>query len=111
MPGVLLLDLDSGKIQRLTDFGGSPLFLPDGRALTMVHDERMLLLDRTTGETRPLFDITPSTIWNSGNSPQMQYGSNPYYSLSPDGRFAYLIRTEIESDIWLASMPGAQPGQ
>lgn len=111
MPGVLLLDLDSGTMQRLTDFGGSPHFLPDGRALTMIHDERMLLLDRTTGETRSLFDIAPSTIWNTGNSPQKQYRSTAYYSLSPDGRFAYLIRTEIESDIWLASMPGAQPGQ
>lgn len=103
-PGVVLLDLQTGTLDRLTNFGGSPRFLPDGRNIVMAGDETMLMLDRASRKTRPLFPAMPSTFWWPGGTPQLQFGNSQYYDLSRDGKHAYLIRNDTESDIWVAEL-------
>ncbi len=51
--------------------------------------DEMLLMDRRTGETELLLNDGPDWTFEEQLVP------------SPDGRWLYFIRQELESDIWL----------
>ena len=99
-PRLLLLDPESQEYEVLGDFRGHahPAWLGDdslvfvGRAETRgvaTRREEMLLMDRRTGETELLLNDGPDWTFEE----QMV--------ASPDGRWLYFIRQELESDIWL----------
>ncbi len=110
VPGVTLVDLDRKILERLTDYGGSPHFLGGGEEILIVQDGKTMVLDRVSRKSRPLFDVAPSTFWDGGN-PAAQFGASGSATVSADGTTIYMIRNELRSDIWLASVPGtAVPG-
>ena len=99
-PRLLLLDVESHDYETLGDFSGHahPAWLGDdyivfvGSAETRgvaTRREEMLLMDRRTGETEVL--LTDGPAWTF----------EEHMVASPDGRWLYFIRQELESDIWL----------
>ena len=99
-PRLVLFDTDSGEYEELGDFRGHahPAWLGDdnlvfvGSAQTRgvaVRREEMLLMDRRTGETELLLNDGPDWTFEE------------HMLASPDGRWLYFIRQELESDIWL----------
>ena len=101
-PRLLLLDPESREYEVVGDFRGHahPAWLGDdylvfvGSAETRgvaTRREEMLLMDRRTGETELLLNDGPDWTFEE----QMV--------ASPDGRWLYFIRQDLESDIWLLS--------
>ena len=99
-PRLLLLDLETREYRELGNFRGHahPAWLGDdylvfvGTAETRgvaTRREEMLLMDRRTGETELLLNDGPDWTFEE------------HMVVSPDGRWLYFIRQEIESDIWL----------
>ena len=99
-PRLLLLDAESHEYEELGDFRGHahPAWLGDdylvfvGSAMTRgvaTRREEMLLMNRRTGDTELLLTDGPAWTFEEHMIP------------SPDGRWLYFIRQELESDIWL----------
>ena len=101
-PRLLLLDPETREYEELGGFRGHahPAWLGDdhlvfaGSAETRgvaTRREEMLLMDRRTGETELLLNDGPDWTFEE------------HMVASPDGRWLYFIRQELESDIWLPS--------
>ena len=101
--GIVVVPLDNPVVQRLTDFGGSPHFLPGGRAIAFMHNEKLELIDVQTRKVTPLLDVAPSTYWDVGSSAEKQSGNATGFAISAD-RHLFMIRTDSEADIWVVSM-------
>ncbi len=101
--GIVVMPLDNPVVQHLTDFGGSPHFLPGGRAIAFMHNEKMELIDVQTRKVTPLLDVAPSTYWDVGSSAEKQSGNATGFAISADLHL-YMIRTDSEADIWVATI-------
>jgi Tol biopolymer transport system component len=89
--GVFTYSLQSHTFDRLTDFGGYPVWLPDSRQLMFVsngHD--FYVLDTRTKKVRKVFSAQRDII----GPPQ----------LTRDGRQAYFSRRVTDGDIWLLTL-------
>jgi Tol biopolymer transport system component len=94
--GVLTYSLQSHKFDRLTDFGGYPVWLPDSRQLMFVssgHD--FYVIDTRSKKVRRVFSVQRDII----GPPQ----------LTRDGRQAYFSRRVTEGDIWLLTLNAPTP--
>ncbi len=91
--GVLLYDLESRQYQRLTDSGGSPVWLGDSRRVLFVRGNQVLLIDRESKRMRVLLSAGSGAIVAGG------------LAVSRDGGTIYLTVQVTESDVWLASRP------
>lgn len=86
--GILTYSLRSRTFDRLTDFGGYPVWLPDSRHLLFVAGGRDLYtVDVRSRTVEKVFSVRRDII----GPPQ----------LSRDGREAYFSRRVTEGDIWL----------
>ncbi|HVG53671.1 MAG TPA: protein kinase [Vicinamibacterales bacterium] len=86
--GIITYSLRSRRYERLTDFGGYPVWLPDSRHLMFVSGGRdFYVVDTRSRKVEKVFSVPGDII----GPPQ----------LTRDGREAYFSRRVTEGDIWL----------
>jgi TolB protein len=89
--GVWIYSIREKSYMNLTDGGEFPRWLADDRRLIYRHDDRLLLVDSTTGAQRELLSFSSGSI-----------GSR--FQVSADNRWIYFTRSESESNIWLVEV-------
>jgi Tol biopolymer transport system component len=99
--GIAVLDLASGAYRRVSEFGLSPSWLPDGRRLlfqdqdpdpmerqvSFREDHKLFVVEVETGAYREILAV-----------PDVSLGSP---SLAPDGATLYFQMVTTEADVWL----------
>jgi Tol biopolymer transport system component len=86
--GIVTYSLRSRQFNRLTDFGGYPVWLPDSRHLMFVSGGRdFYVVDTRSRKVDKVFSVPRDVV----GPPQ----------LTRDGREAYFSRRVTEGDIWL----------
>ncbi|HEY5609982.1 MAG TPA: protein kinase, partial [Thermoanaerobaculia bacterium] len=85
-PSIYVYAIAEQKYVRLRESGFLVGFLPDSRTLLIEDRGKFLLVDGATAQLRE---------W--GSVPENRFA----WALSPDGRWLYAIRNELESDIWM----------
>ncbi len=88
--GLGIYSLESGKLERLADFGLRPVWLGDSRRLLFQNQGKLYLIDSLTRKPREILSVFPNGI----DTP----------SLSPDDRVMYFSVVATEADIWLATL-------
>jgi TolB protein len=91
--GIVVLSLATGAYTRFTNRGSTPVWLPDGRRLLYAVNDRLLLLDTSTGRSRELVSVGPA---------RLELAAGGGFGLSSAG-YIYLAPVTREGDIWLAS--------
>jgi Tol biopolymer transport system component len=89
--GIVVFSFDTGKYDRLTDFGTSPFWLGDSRRLVFISDpgrDKILIVDSQTKKWHEIFSVPPGFSVD-----------NP--ALSKDGSTLYFDEGANGSDIWL----------
>ena len=94
--GIVIYTLETKTYERLVDKGTDPKWLRDGRRLLFVDEGKLYLLDRQSR--------TPRLVL--AEDPGVSIGD---YSLSPDERTLYYIRSTLEGDIWMANLGAPAP--
>ena len=97
-PGAFRLTLASGEVEKLSEVGASPRYLPDGNVI-VIESGRITVVDVVTRKNRVLIEAL-----NLGSGPSGRIVSTAGKNLSPDGRFIYLIDHQDEADIWMAEV-------
>jgi Tol biopolymer transport system component len=90
--GLLIYAFESGKFERLTDFGVWPQFLHDGRRVLFPHQGKIYVADSVSKKVHEVLSVPPHEV----------YSYRP--SLSPDQRLIYFGLTVTEADVWLMSL-------
>jgi Tol biopolymer transport system component len=87
-----IYSLESGKLERLTGFGGTigPVWLRDSRRLLFQDQGKLYLIDSQSKRTREILSVAPQEI----DPP----------ALSRDDRLIYFSIVVTEADIWLATL-------
>jgi Tol biopolymer transport system component len=96
--GIMTYSLRSHTFDRVTDFGGYPVWLPDSRHLVFVssgHDFHVV--DTRSKSVHKVFSAQRDII----GPPQ----------LTRDGRHAYFSRRVTEGDIWLLTLNHSDPSR
>jgi eukaryotic-like serine/threonine-protein kinase len=94
--GIIVYSLESRIFERLTDFGGYPVWLPDNRRVMFVSGGRDFhVVDTRTRKVEKVFSVQRDII----GPPQ----------LTRDGREAYFSRRVTEGDIWLLTLSQSKP--
>ena len=89
--GIVTYSLPSQTFERLTDFGGYPVWLPDSRRVMFVAGGRGFhVVDTRSRRVENVFSVQRDVI----GPPQ----------LTRDGREAYFTRRVTEGDIWLLTL-------
>jgi Tol biopolymer transport system component len=89
--GVLIYAFDTGRYERLTDYGQWPVWLPDSRRLLFVSGGKAFyVVDRETGRVREVFSVTRDVI----GPPQLTH----------DGTMVYFTRRVTEADVYVARL-------
>jgi len=98
--GIVLYSFDSGSYETLTEFGGTPRWLSDGRRILFIDwvdsDLRIFIIDTETGEHHEVLSaeslaIAPDRI-------------ELWPTLAPDNRSIYIERLHTETDIWMLTL-------
>ena len=93
--GIMVYSLATRLFERLSDFGGYPVWLPDSRRLMFVSGGRgFYVADTRTRQVEKIFSVERDIL----GPPQ----------LSRDGREAYFTRRVTEGDIWLLTLSPAK---
>jgi Tol biopolymer transport system component len=96
--GIITYSLRSRTFERLTDFGGYPVWLPDSRHVMFVAGGRGFhVVDTRSRKVEKVFSVQRDII----GPPQ----------LTRDGREAYFTRRVTEADIWLLTLSASKPTQ
>ena len=96
--GIITYSLRSRSFERVTDFGGYPVWLPDSRRLMFVAGGRSFhVVDTRSRKVERVFTVQRDVI----GPPQ----------LTRDGREAYFSRRVTEGDIWLLTLSTPGPAQ
>ena len=88
--GVVVFSFESNSYEILTDSGRRPFWLSDNRRLVYLDAAKLMLVDRTTKQTRTLFDFAPEAL--------------EAFSMSDSGRQIYVAVVSDEADIWMATL-------
>ena len=89
--GIVIYSFSSRTYRRLTDFGQSPVWMPDGRHVLFMDENRILLADALDGTWK---------VFMAGPLGQLL----PSLGISADGSSAYYSLAVAASDIWLIDM-------
>ena len=96
--GIITYSLRSRRYDRLTDFGGYPVWLPDSRHVMFVSGGRdFYVVDTRSRKVEKVFSVPRDII----GPPQ----------LTRDGREAYFSRRVTEGDIWLLDTNPSKPSR
>jgi Tol biopolymer transport system component len=90
-PGIGVYSLGARSCARLTERGGSPVWLRDGRTLLYLDGGAIFSLDRRTRQTREVLAPPRDSTFLG-------------LSASPDRRTLYVVRAVDEGDVWMATM-------
>ena len=94
--GIITYSLRSRSFERLTDFGGYPVWLPDSRHVMFVSGGRDFhVVNVRSRKVEKVFSVQGDII----GPPQ----------LTRDGREAYFSRRVTEGDIWLLTLSASNP--
>ncbi|HEY4562121.1 MAG TPA: protein kinase, partial [Thermoanaerobaculia bacterium] len=93
IPGVVIYELATGRYQRLTNTGGVPRWLHDGRTILYLKEGKIFLCDLRTKVSRLLLEPPQSYVFNS-------------VSTTPDDRALYAVRSTDQGDIWMLTLSG-----
>lgn len=89
--GIAVYSLRSRTFERLTDFGGWPVWLPDNRRILFVAGGKAFhVVDSRTKQVKRIFSVTRDVL----GPPRV----------TRDGRAAYFSRRVTEGDIWMLSL-------
>ena len=89
--GILVYSLESQRYERLTDFGGNPVWLSDSRRLVFQHQGKLSLIDSRSKRVRELLSVGPNVFGNG-------------FTISRDDRQIYFSLVTTEADIWLMTL-------
>ncbi|MBK9316872.1 MAG: hypothetical protein IPM55_21895 [Acidobacteria bacterium] len=92
--GIYSYSFDSGRYERLTEFGQYPMWLNDNQRLLFFAQDKLYLLDSRTRKTLEILSVAPNRFQSLG--------------VSHNSRVVYFSLQTTEADIWLASLE-AQP--
>jgi Tol biopolymer transport system component len=90
--GVYLYSIRKRTFRRITDFGGHPIWLPDGRRLVFVGERKIFLIDIAGGEPREIYAAAPAAL-------------RPYLTVSADGRSIFTSLNASDGSIWVSPAP------
>ena len=82
--------LETKSYQRLADYNELPMWLPDSRRFTFVHDGKVFIANTETKKVRDFYLHEPEEIRSA--------------AVSRDGQLLYYTVTSSESDIWLLDL-------
>lgn len=107
MPGIVLYWIDSGKYQRLTNFGEAPRWLSDSRRLLFgdASTGKVYLIDSRTGESVALSDELFPHAGQSGGS-RVPGSARAKFSVSRDDKTIFVVRDHTGADIWRLGLEG-----
>lgn len=89
--GLGIYSLESGRLERLAQFGYNPVWLGDSRRLLLQnHRGKLYLIDSHSGNSREILSVAPHSIGG--------------VTLSRDDRLIYFSAIVWEADIWLATI-------
>lgn len=88
--GILVYDLESQHYEKLTDFGGQPVWLRDGRRLLFQNQGKLYVMDSHSKTFHEIFSVTPNVFQG--------------FTVTRDDRLIYLSVVTTESDIWLMNL-------
>jgi TolB protein len=95
-PAILVLSVDTGEYTKVPCEAQQPppVWLPDGRRLVYAAQNRLLLLDLTTGRSRQLLDAGPG---------RLELAAGGGFAVSAATGHIYIAPVLREGDIWLAA--------
>src|SRR5205085_2306398 len=93
-PGVFLYSPRSRSYTRLTEHGGVPRWLPDGRTLLVLDEGRLFSLDIGTRILREILAPPPNSTFVT-------------HCVAPDGRSLFVSRLSEEGDIGMLTIQRA----
>lgn len=88
--GIIVYSFESQKYEKLTDHGGPPVWLPDGRRILYPSDFKLFVVDAESKVSREVLSVEPDRIRNA--------------RLSRDGKQLFIVRGANEADIWMATL-------
>ncbi|MGI8783789.1 MAG: protein kinase domain-containing protein [Acidobacteriota bacterium] len=89
--GIATYSFETGKYEKVSEDGSSPVWLNDNRRLLFVQQGKILSVDSQSKQTREVFSSPPHVVTGS-------------VGLSRDNRTIYFSLTETDSDIWLMKL-------
>jgi Tol biopolymer transport system component/tRNA A-37 threonylcarbamoyl transferase component Bud32 len=84
----LVYSVETQHYEKLTDFGGNPVWLSDSRRLLFQHQGKLYLIDSQSKKVREVLSVGPNSFGNG-------------VTLSRDDRQIYFSLVTTEADIWL----------
>ncbi|MCA1636448.1 MAG: hypothetical protein LC802_22855 [Acidobacteria bacterium] len=88
--GILVYSFESQQYEKLTDFGGGPVWLSDSRRLLFDSQGKLYLIDSQSKKVREILSVAPSRF--------------QFVTLSRDDRQIYFSLVTTEADIWLMNL-------
>ena len=90
--GNAVYSLESKRFEKLTDFGGGPVWLSDSYRLLFPYQDKIYLVDSRSKKVREIFSAGSYTIFAIS------------LSVSKDNRMIYYALEMNEADIWLMTL-------
>jgi Tol biopolymer transport system component len=89
--GIAIFDVNTRQLNKLTDFGEWPVWLPDDRRILFVaRGKEFWTVDSITKQTQKIFSVARDVV----GPPR----------LTPDGHKAFYSRRVTEADVWIATL-------
>ena len=88
--GIGYYSFETNKYERLTDIGGSVMWLPDSTRFLFISNRKLYICDIKTRRVREIFSAGETEIRSA--------------DVSPDGKLIYFSVYSSESDIWLLDL-------
>jgi dipeptidyl aminopeptidase/acylaminoacyl peptidase len=90
--GTAVYSFETRRFEKLTNFGGAPIWLSDSRRLLFPHGQGIYLVDRASRKVRQITLENPYPIFPAG------------FRVSKDDRTIYYAVDINEADIWLMTL-------
>jgi hypothetical protein len=87
--GVVLYSIRDQAYRRISEFGGHPVWLPDGRRLLFVGERKIFGIDPDGGSLQEMYAAAPVAL-------------RPFLDVSADGRTIYTSLNGPDGAIWIA---------
>ncbi len=88
--GILVYSFESQQYEKLTDFGGGPVWLSDSHRLLFDYQGKLYLVDGQSKNFHEVLSVAPHRFH--------------FFALSRDNRLIYFSLVTTEADIWLMTM-------
>jgi len=89
--GIVIYSFDSQQYEKLSDFGGFPVWLSDSRRLLFQNQGKLYVIDSLSKQFHEVLSVAPHDFGNGVTLPR-------------DDRFIYFSLLTTEADIWMMTM-------